>query len=268
MKEQNDKDFSRNAIPHFNDTRRNFLKMCSVATMSGVSSLLLPRTSEAFPSLDLLKAKTSEGIFDERYWAGVRMCFSIEPGLIHMNTGTEGSMPRCVTSRMGVYFKKFAKNSYDAIHDTTLDEARTKAADFVGAKFEETQLTSNTLEGIAFVANGLDLQEEDEVLTTHHFQPFNSMFFVVKRRKKITLTELYLPTPATEKNEIVDIFKNAITPQTKVMCFCHINYTTGLRMPVKELCQLARDHNIISVVDGAHGIGMLNLDLHDLGCDF
>jgi selenocysteine lyase/cysteine desulfurase len=52
------------------------------------------------------------------------------------------------------------------------------------------------------------------------------------------------------------------------MSFCHINYTTGLRMPVKELCQLARDNGIISVVDGAHAIGMLDLDLHDLGCDF
>jgi selenocysteine lyase/cysteine desulfurase len=52
------------------------------------------------------------------------------------------------------------------------------------------------------------------------------------------------------------------------MSFCHINYTTGLRMPVQELCQLAKDHGIISLVDGAHAIGMLNLNLHDLGCDF
>jgi len=39
-------------------------------------------------------------------------------------------------------------------------------------------------------------------------------------------------------------------------------------MPVKELCQLARDNGIITVVDGAHAIGMLDYDLHELGCDF
>ena len=39
-------------------------------------------------------------------------------------------------------------------------------------------------------------------------------------------------------------------------------------MPVKELCQLARDNGIITVVDGAHAIGMLDYNLHELGCDF
>ncbi len=76
------------------------------------------------------------------------------------------------------------------------------------------------------------------------------------------------PRPQTHKDEIVDAFARAITPGTRVMSFCHINFTTGLRMPVKELCQLARDNGIISVVDGAHAIGMLDLNLHDLGCDF
>jgi selenocysteine lyase/cysteine desulfurase len=82
------------------------------------------------------------------------------------------------------------------------------------------------------------------------------------------LTQIELPTPASDTDEIVDAFARAITPRTRVMSFCHVNYTTGLRMPVKELCQLARDNGIISVVDGAHAIGMLNLNLHDLGCDF
>ena len=37
---------------------------------------------------------------------------------------------------------------------------------------------------------------------------------------------------------------------------------------MKALSQLARNRNILSVVDGAHAIGMLDLNLHDLGCDF
>lgn len=269
MKTQNDYTSKSNtALNTFSNTRRDFIKLCSAAAAGGFSSLLLPQTSEAKDYLELLKTGASQGIADERYWAIVRMHFSLEPGLIHMNTGTEGSMPRCVTSRIGGYFKEFAKNSWDALLNAPMDEARTKVAEFIGANFEETVLTTNTTEGICFTTNGLDWQEGDKVLTTHHFSPYNCSLFLLRDRKNITVTQLYLPTPATDKNEIVAIFEDAITPQTKVMCFCHINFTTGLRMPVKELCELARDHNIISVVDGAHAIGMLNLNLHDLGCDF
>ena len=87
-------------------------------------------------------------------------------------------------------------------------------------------------------------------------------------RKKITLTEVELPIKPSNKQEIIDLFEKAITPRTKVMTFCHINYTNGLRMPVKELCDLARQHGIMTLVDGAHAPGMLIFDLHELGCDF
>ncbi|MCG7852359.1 MAG: aminotransferase class V-fold PLP-dependent enzyme, partial [Methanosarcinaceae archaeon] len=130
-------------------------------------------------------------------------------------------------------------------------------------------LTTNTTEGMSFTANGLDLQEGDEVLTTLHEHSAGLVCWeLLRERRNVTVTQVELPTPAENKDEIIAAFEDAITPQTKVMSFCHINYTTGLRMPVKELCQLAQDHDIISVVDGAHAIGMINLDFHDLGCDF
>ena len=84
-------------------------------------------------------------------------------------------------------------------------------------------------------------------------------------------TQLELGSPARSKDEIIRLFERAITNsrfRPKVLLICHINFTTGLRMPVKELCQLARKHDMISIVDGAHALGMLKLDLHDMGCDF
>ena len=43
---------------------------------------------------------------------------------------------------------------------------------------------------------------------------------------------------------------------------------TGLVLPAKEICQLARKHGVLTHVDGAHAIGQIPLNLHDLGCDF
>jgi len=275
MRPQNDNTSKHNkTFSTFNNTRRDFIKMCSVATVGGFSSLLLPHTSEARNSLEQLKTRASQGIFDELFWALVRSQFALKPGLTYMNTGTEGSMPWCIISRIDNYFKEFAENPWDAIIESDLfgimmKETRTKVAEFLEASLDEIVLTTNTTEGMSFTANGLDLQEGDEVLTTlHEHSGGLCCWELLRERRNVTVTELELPSPPESKQEIIDIFEDAITTQTKVMSFCHINWTTGLRMPVKELCDLAWNKGIISVVDGAHAIGMLNLNLHELGCDF
>ena len=274
MKKENGEIIKSN-IPcrDFNHARRDFIKLCGAATAGGFSSLLLPQNSEAKDYLELLKNRTPQNISDELYWALLRLQFVLKPGLIYMNTGTEGSMPRCVLSSMSKYAKQFTQNPWDALTNDVLcydmNGTRTKVAEFIGAERAEVVLTTNTTEGMCFTANGLDLEEGDEVLTTMHEHSGGLCCWqILKERRNVTLTLVELPTPAENKDEIIAAFEAAITPHTKVMSFCHINYTTGLRMPVKELTQLARDNGIISVVDGAHAIGMLNLDLHELGCDF
>ena len=260
-------------FPNVPNTRRDFIKMCSAATMGGVSSLLLPGASEAEDPLGLLDTVGLHDVDDEFYWNLVRMQFVLKPGLTYMNTGTEGSMPRKVLARMRNYFKEFAEDPWAASveHDCFcyfMYEIIEKVAAFLGADPDEIVMTTNTTEGMGFAANALDLHEGDEVLTTLHFHPYNTCWFIARDRRNVRVTELELTTPAQSKEEIIDSFAQAITPQTRVMSFCHINFSTGLRMPVKELCQLARDNGIITVVDGAHAIGMLDYDLHELGCDF
>ena len=263
-------------ISCFDTERRDFMKLCGAAALGGVSALLLSGDAEARNTLETLKSSTSQGLKDEAFWKLVRTQFVLAPGLIYMNTGTEGSMPRCVLSRIGSYYREFAQNPHYAVVDSEYynyfqTQTRTNIAAFLGAGATENEIviTMNTTEGMGFVANGLTLQAGDEVLTTlHEHEAGICPWYLARDRRNVTVTQLPLPTPATSNEEIVALFENAITPQTKVMSFCHINYTTGLRMPVKELCQLARDHGIISLVDGAHAIGMFNLDLHDLGCDF
>src|SRR5262249_38989933 len=74
------------------------------------------------------------------------------------------------------------------------------------------------------------------------------------------------PRPASVK-EIVKLFETALTPRTRIIVFSHITWETGLVLPVKEICQLARKHGILTHIDGAHGLGQIPVDLHNLGCD-
>jgi len=83
---------------------------------------------------------------------------------------------------------------------------------------------------------------------------------------KINIVEL--PKPPTSAEEIVERFAHAITPRTRVVLFSHITTVTGVVLPAKQLCALARSRGVLSHVDGAHVIGQLPLDFHDMGCDF
>jgi isopenicillin-N epimerase len=271
------KDEASDGVGHrsgLHNTRRDFLKLCGVAAGGGAAGLFLPGASEARDALESLNSLALQDRNGELFWSNVRRQFVLKPGLIYMNTGTEGSMPRFVIFRMQQYLREFAENPWDAITGGgvlggDMTDTRTRMADFVGADPGEILLTHSTTEGLCFAANGMDLREGGEVLSTLHEYPSGlSCWRLLQERRNVTVSQIELPTPATGKDEIIDAFARAITPNTRVMSFCHINFTTGLRMPVKELCQLARDNGIISLVDGAHAIGMIDLNLHDLGCDF
>src|SRR5437588_479912 len=75
-------------------------------------------------------------------------------------------------------------------------------------------------------------------------------------------------TPHPGFDYYVDAFRKAITPNTKVIAFTHLTSTVGDLFPAKELCRLARERGILSLVDGAQTFGLLDLDLSDMQPDF
>jgi selenocysteine lyase/cysteine desulfurase len=66
----------------------------------------------------------------------------------------------------------------------------------------------------------------------------------------------------------VDAYKKAITPNTRILTFTHLSSTVGDLFPAKELCALARERGIMSLVDGAQSFGLLDVNLADIGPDF
>ena len=115
-----------------------------------------------------------------------------------------------------------------------------------------------------FVANGLELVAGDEVITTTHEHIGGLCCWqLIAARRGVILKQLKLPTPATDEDEIVALFERAITPRTKVISISHVNFTTGLVMPVKQIVKLCRERSIISVIDGAHPPGLMRVDMRD-----
>jgi len=221
---------------------------------------------------DIAELQTSA--VDEFYWRMVRSRFPLLRRITYLNTGTEGSMSKYVLWRIRCDFDDFAEFPHDTILNDkrcsmALPDVRETAGEFLGGVgADELVMTTNTTEGLGYVVSGLDFEQGDEILTHLHFLPYNACAYVRQDRHKINLVEVELPTPAKTKEEIVALFEQAITSRTKLMMFCHINFSTGLRMPVKELCALAGSKGIPTLIDGAHAIGMIDVNVEDIGCDF
>lgn len=243
--------------------RRDFLRHSAVAALSAPLAELIPAEWHS------LAAQTD----DEAYWRLVKRQFFIEDGLVFLNSGTYGPTLRMVYEATARNFFEQGQNYIAQFRKNYLGEAvpnfmRTVAA-FVGANYDEVALTSGTTEAMNYIANGLDLKPGDEVLTTLHEHQGGIYPWLLKaKRCGIKVVQLPLRAAPESHAEILDHITRAITPRTRVLSFCHINYTDGTRMPVRELCDYARGKGIITVVDGAQSIGMLNFKVRDLGCDF
>jgi selenocysteine lyase/cysteine desulfurase len=237
--------------------RRNFLKGVA-GTLTGLA---------AIPSGSLL----ATGTLNESYWRQIKEQFTIKPQFIMLNAANLCPSPQIVRDRVfrltedldsDVSFQNRAK------FDVLREEARRKLAAFVGASEDEIAIVRNTSEGNSTIVNGLDLKPGDEVVVFDQNHPTNNVAWDVRgARLGFAVKRFSVPSPPESVDDLVKIFRSAISARTKVVAFTDVSNTTGVRMPSKELCRIAREQNIYTHVDGAQTFGALAVNLHEMGCD-
>ena len=144
--------------------------------------------------------------------------------------------------------------------------ARGRIATLVNAGEDEIALTGNVSAGVNVVASGLDWRAGDEVIMTDEEHPSGGLPWVsLARQKGVTLKLLSL---TGDPAGIVDRLEELITPRTRLIFVSHVSCFSGLRTPVAEISALARSRGILSMIDGAHAVGVVAVDVREMGCDF
>ena len=257
-------------------TRRGFLGRLLGGTVAG-ALLLSSRTSAATsPVPSLTGLSTGAPPDDERSWESVASQFLLRKGLTYMNTGTRGPSPRSVhlaelkaLEGIDSDYWSFSSTAYTPEYRA---ELRRKMAAFIGANPLEVAFTNNTTEGMVFGTFALDLKRGDEIIYTNHDHTSLAHPVLLRAaREGLTVKVIDLADrkfhPPKDPDALLKACEAAITPKTRLLCFCHINYTDGCIMPVKEICAMARTQGVVTLVDGAQPPGMMKLDMHALGCD-
>jgi hypothetical protein len=149
------------------------------------------------------------------------------------------------------------------------ENTRKLLAEFLHVTPEEIVITRNTSESNNLVSTGLDLKPGDEVLLTADNHPSNHTAWQEKaKRFGFKVIDVPVPNPHPGFDHYVEAFRKMITPQTKVISFTHLTSTVGDLFPAKEICKLARERGILTLVDGAQSFGLLDVDLGDIQPDF
>jgi len=207
----------------------------------------------------------------DSYWNLVKEQFPLRPGKIPMNAANLCPSPRSVAERVAELTRDLDADvsfqNRDKFH-ATLEASRRKVAGQLGVSAEEIALVRNTSEANNVINNGLSLKPGDEIVLFDQNHPTNNVAWDVRAaRFGYTVKRVAVPSTVKDPGEVVRLFESALGPKTRVLSITYVSNTTGIRLPARELCELARRRGIYAHVDGAQVWGALNLNLRDIGCD-
>jgi selenocysteine lyase/cysteine desulfurase len=251
--------------------RRRFLKIAGAA--AAATAAASPLSAIARPDDDDDGVLRVDGP-DDTLPRKIRSLFILDRQTTYMNIGTTGSMPRRVLKNYNEYNRLVAEQPWDMGGEWggfpyTGDLVARMAPQF-GCADSELVISRNTTDGMVSVLHGLDLQPGDHVIATHHEHVAGtSPLWVLADRIGIDVEYVDIPVFPPSEQEYVDVIAAAVRPETRLIVMSHITYKTGAVLPVKRICdEIAVPSGIVTLIDGAHASGMLNIDLHDINCDF
>jgi isopenicillin-N epimerase len=248
--------------------RRDFARLLAI---SGAAPFVTPELSWA-RGRAAAKLPPTPSSPDEKFWTAVRDQFVMPKELTMLNAANLCPSSAPVLETM---YKMTKDMDQDPSSDNRAklgdgrENTRTLLAEFLRVTPEEIVITRNTSESNNLVSNGIDLKAGDEVLLTADNHPSNHNAWQEKaKRFGFKVIDIPTPNPHPGFEHYVDAFTKAITPRTKVIAFTHLTSTVGDLFPAKEICRVARERGILSLVDGAQTFGLLNVDLSDIQPDF
>ena len=198
--------------------------------------------------------------------------FLLNKDITFLNHGSFGTCPKPVFEAYQNFQLELETEPVDFIIKKAphyLKVAKNRLAKFIGCDASDFFFTPNPTHAVNTIMRSIKLQVGDEILTTNH--EYGAMdrtwhFYCNKSGANYIRQEISLPV--VSKEQIIEEFWKGYTPKTKVIFLNQMSSSTALIFPVKEICDKAKQLGLITIVDGAHVPGHIDLDISELNPDY
>ena len=201
----------------------------------------------------------------------LKKSFMLDPDIIHLNHGSFGATPKPIFDSLINWQKKLEYNPTKHLGldiFTQLDISRDYLAQYINCHKDDVVFFPNPSTALNTVIRSLPLKKDDEILTTNHeYGALDKTCNFICKKTGAKYIRQSISIPLLSKNDFIESFKSGITEKTKVIFFSHITSSTGLIFPAKEICKIAKEKNILCIIDGAHVPGHIDLDIKNLNPD-
>lgn len=260
-----------------NISRRKFVN--SIGLASGAA--LISQFSCARSPTQSIPERPRENPIDVD-WEQARRQFDLDWNYVHMSCFLLASHPKPVKQaierhRTGLdqnpvqYYRENSRKSEEGV--------RLAAASYLNTDYSQIALTDSTTMGLGLLYTGITVREDQEILTTEHeyYSTLESLNLrSLRTGAEVRKISLHNGSSNTSIDELVNNIYRSIRPKTRVIALTWVHSSTGLKIPVKEIGDIvsntnrsrAHEDRILLCVDGVHALGVENINVEQLGCDF
>lgn len=198
--------------------------------------------------------------------------FLLRKDITYLNFGAFGACAKPI-------FKEYQKFQLELEEEPTLfiqvngpqylKASRTALAQYLSCGADDVVYVTNPTYAVNIIAKSLDLKIDDEVLTTNlEYGASDRTWKYYCNKKGAKYVRQKIRFPLESKEDFLNQFLSGVTAKTKLIFISHITSSTGLKLPVEEICVFAKEKNILIFIDGAHAPGQVKINLSQLDPDF
>lgn len=198
--------------------------------------------------------------------------FLLDPKITYLNHGSFGACPKPIFDNYQQWQRELETEPVQFITKNAfryLKESKQALASFVGCKAQDFFFTPNPTFAINVIMRSLDLKPGDEILATdHEYGAMDRTWNFYSKKTGAKYVRANISLPIVSKEQTIEEFWSNYSPKTKIIFINHMSSATALIFPVKEICDKAKSLGLITIVDGAHVPGHIDLNIGALDPDF
>ena len=198
--------------------------------------------------------------------------WGLEKDRVFLNHGSFGATPTAIREeqrRWQDLMENEPVRFFEDLMPGILQTTREKLASFLSCDADDLALIENATSGVNTILRSLEFKPGDEILVPDHaYQACRNTIDFVSNRWGAKVVTVNIPFPINDPQHAVDAIMGGVTDQTRLAMIDTVTSPTGLLMPFEKLVSRLEERGVEVMLDAAHGIGMVPLNLDELGASY